>query len=119
MSASVPLAGVAGAGQGAALELDRLIHERMRLAIVSALAVNETLTFNELKRLLDTTDGNMRASSRTRGTSRAPSRSRGACRGRNTSSPARVAPRSAAIWTTWKRSSAPRVSAEPALFFEV
>ena len=59
MSASVPLAGVAGAGQGAALELDRLIHERMRLAIVSALAVNETLTFNELKRLLDTTDGNL------------------------------------------------------------
>jgi DNA-binding MarR family transcriptional regulator len=46
-------------GGGAALELDRLIHERMRLAIVSALAVNESLTFNELKRLLDTTDGNL------------------------------------------------------------
>ncbi len=43
----------------AALELDRLIHERMRLAMVSALAVNESLTFNELKRLLDTTDGNL------------------------------------------------------------
>jgi len=42
-----------------ALELDRLIHERMRLAIVSALAVNQSLTFNELKRLLDTTDGNL------------------------------------------------------------
>jgi DNA-binding HxlR family transcriptional regulator len=42
-----------------ALELDRLIHERMRLAIVSALAVNESLTFNELKQLLDTTDGNL------------------------------------------------------------
>jgi DNA-binding HxlR family transcriptional regulator len=41
------------------LELDRLIHERVRLAIVSALAVNETLTFNELKRLLETTDGNL------------------------------------------------------------
>jgi DNA-binding HxlR family transcriptional regulator len=41
------------------LELDRLIHERMRLAIVSALAVNPSLTFNELKRLLDTTDGNL------------------------------------------------------------
>jgi DNA-binding transcriptional ArsR family regulator len=41
------------------LELDRLIHERMRLAIVSALAVNESLSFNELKRLLDTTDGNL------------------------------------------------------------
>ena len=42
-----------------ALDLDRLIHERMRLAIVSALAVNASLTFNELKRLLDTTDGNL------------------------------------------------------------
>ena len=41
------------------LELDRLIHERMRLAIVSALAVNHSLSFNELKRLLDTTDGNL------------------------------------------------------------
>jgi DNA-binding HxlR family transcriptional regulator len=41
------------------LELDRLIHERMRLAIVSALAVNQTLSFNDLKRLLDTTDGNL------------------------------------------------------------
>lgn len=39
--------------------LDRLIHERMRLGIVSALAVNESLTFNELKRLLGTTDGNL------------------------------------------------------------
>jgi DNA-binding PadR family transcriptional regulator len=46
-------------GGGAALELDRLIHERMRLALVSALAVNESLTFNELKRLLETTDGNL------------------------------------------------------------
>src|SRR4029453_10689721 len=44
---------------GKALELDRLIHERMRLAIVSALAVNETLTFNELKQVLETTDGNL------------------------------------------------------------
>jgi DNA-binding MarR family transcriptional regulator len=41
------------------LELDRLIHERMRLAIVSALAVNDSVTFNELKRLLNTTDGNL------------------------------------------------------------
>jgi DNA-binding HxlR family transcriptional regulator len=39
--------------------LDRVIHERMRLGIVSALAVSETLTFNELKRLLQTTDGNL------------------------------------------------------------
>jgi DNA-binding HxlR family transcriptional regulator len=40
-------------------ELDRLIHERVRLGIVSALAANETLTFNDLKRLLKTTDGNL------------------------------------------------------------
>jgi DNA-binding MarR family transcriptional regulator len=42
-----------------ALALDRLIHERLRLGIVSALAVNDSLTFNELKALLDTTDGNL------------------------------------------------------------
>jgi DNA-binding HxlR family transcriptional regulator len=41
------------------LELDRLIHERVRLAIVSALAVNQTLTFNELKHLLRASDGNL------------------------------------------------------------
>jgi DNA-binding HxlR family transcriptional regulator len=40
-------------------ELDRVIHERLRLAIVSALAVNDALTFNELKALLETTDGNL------------------------------------------------------------
>jgi DNA-binding MarR family transcriptional regulator len=40
-------------------ELDRLIHERMRLGIVSALAVNESLSFNELKDLMKTTDGNL------------------------------------------------------------
>jgi DNA-binding HxlR family transcriptional regulator len=39
--------------------LDRLIHERIRLGIVSALAVNRSLTFNELKALLKTTDGNL------------------------------------------------------------
>jgi DNA-binding HxlR family transcriptional regulator len=39
--------------------LDRIIHERMRLGIVSALAVNESMTFNELKKLLQTTDGNL------------------------------------------------------------
>ena len=41
------------------LALDRLIHERVRLAIVSSLAVHQLLTFNELKALLDTTDGNL------------------------------------------------------------
>ncbi len=40
-------------------ELDRVIHERMRLAIVSALAVNSSLTFNDLKQMLNTTDGNL------------------------------------------------------------
>lgn len=48
-----------GAAAHGPLELDRLIHERMRLAIVSALAVNDALAFNELKRLLETTDGNL------------------------------------------------------------
>ena len=41
------------------MDLDRLIHERLRLGIVSALAVNDSLTFNDLKRLLQTTDGNL------------------------------------------------------------
>jgi len=40
-------------------ELDRLIHERIRLGIVSALAANESLTFGELKEILKTTDGNL------------------------------------------------------------
>jgi DNA-binding HxlR family transcriptional regulator len=49
-----------GASEGEApLALDRVIHERLRLAIVSALAINEALTFVELKRLLKTTDGNL------------------------------------------------------------
>ena len=39
--------------------LDRLIHERIRLGIVSALAAGDVLSFNDLKRLLDTTDGNL------------------------------------------------------------
>jgi DNA-binding HxlR family transcriptional regulator len=46
-------------------EIDRLIHERLRLGIISALAVNESLTFNELKKLLDTTDGNLSVHART------------------------------------------------------
>ncbi len=40
-------------------ELDRLIHERIRLGIVSALATNQSLSFNDLKRVLKTTDGNL------------------------------------------------------------
>lgn len=39
--------------------LDRLIHERLRLGIVSALAANESMTFNDLKSLMNTTDGNL------------------------------------------------------------
>ena len=54
------LAAVPGEGpEPLAPGLDRLIHERMRLGIVSALAVNPSLTFNELKALLRTTDGNL------------------------------------------------------------
>jgi DNA-binding HxlR family transcriptional regulator len=54
------LSGVSGnAPAGEPLEFDRLIHERIRLAIVSALAVNPSLAFNDLKRLLGTTDGNL------------------------------------------------------------
>jgi DNA-binding HxlR family transcriptional regulator len=53
------LTGERGGQEGQALALDRVIHERMRLAIVSALAVNATLSFTELKALLKTTDGNL------------------------------------------------------------
>ena len=42
-----------------ALSLDPVIHERVRLGIISALAVNETLSFNDLKSLLEITDGNL------------------------------------------------------------
>ena len=48
-----------GASDEGALGLDRLIHERMRLGIVSALAVNDHLSFNDLKKLMKTTDGNL------------------------------------------------------------
>jgi DNA-binding transcriptional ArsR family regulator len=49
----------ASATEAQATSLDRLIHERTRLAIVSALAVNASLTFNDLKNLLRVTDGNL------------------------------------------------------------
>ena len=54
-----PAAGPVAASPASPHTLDRLVHERLRLGILSALAVNESLTFNELKRLLDTTDGNL------------------------------------------------------------
>jgi len=47
------------AQKSAAPNLDRLIHERLRLGIISALAANETLTFSDLKNLMNTTDGNL------------------------------------------------------------
>ena len=50
---------VARAAENVSNELDKVIHERMRLGIISALAANERLSFTELKRLLDTTDGNI------------------------------------------------------------
>jgi DNA-binding transcriptional ArsR family regulator len=53
------LRAVEGAPAGGALPLDRLIHERTRLGIVSALAVNKSLSFTELKALLNTSDGNL------------------------------------------------------------
>lgn len=48
-----------GTQKSAAPNLDRLIHERLRLGIISALAANESLTFSDLKRLMNTTDGNL------------------------------------------------------------
>jgi len=48
-----------GVADGSPLEFDRLVHERIRLGIVSALAVNEALAFNDLKQMLGTTDGNL------------------------------------------------------------
>jgi DNA-binding HxlR family transcriptional regulator len=54
-----PLEEIPGRAGETALALDRLIHERMRLGIVSALAANDALSFNDLKKLLNTTDGNL------------------------------------------------------------
>ena len=58
-----PLGSVEGR-QAEALELDRLIHERVRLGIVSSLAVNGSLTFTDLRDLLGITDGNLSAHAR-------------------------------------------------------
>ena len=55
-AAAPKLRGLAG---GAPHDLDRLIHERLRLGILSALAVNDTLTFTDLRSMLSTTDGNL------------------------------------------------------------
>ena len=53
------LRSVAPRTPGTMHELDRLIHERLRLGIISALAANESLTFNELKHMVKTSDGNL------------------------------------------------------------
>jgi DNA-binding HxlR family transcriptional regulator len=58
-----PVAAPAASAAGAQ-KLDRLIHERLRLGILSALSVNESLTFGELKKLLDASDGNLSVHSR-------------------------------------------------------
>jgi DNA-binding MarR family transcriptional regulator len=52
-------AAATGPTRSAAPNLDRLIHERLRLGIISALAANESLTFSDLKHLMNTTDGNL------------------------------------------------------------
>ena len=87
-------------------ELDRLIHERIRLGMVSALAVNESLSFNDLKKLLKTTDGNLSVHARRlkrRSTSSAKSTLRAGCRKPFTGSPRPAGGRSSATWITWKR----------------
>jgi DNA-binding MarR family transcriptional regulator len=53
------LRGVHGGAPHSAHEIDRMIHERLRLGIISALAVNSSLTFKELKHTVKTTDGNL------------------------------------------------------------
>ena len=53
------LSGVHGGAPHSAHEIDRMIHERLRLGIISALAANESLTFNEPKHTVKTTDGNL------------------------------------------------------------
>jgi DNA-binding HxlR family transcriptional regulator len=58
-SAAASLRDVPGNAKSAAPNLDRLIHERLRLGIISALAANESLTFSDLKSLMSTTDGNL------------------------------------------------------------
>jgi DNA-binding transcriptional ArsR family regulator len=58
------LTAVPGGTGNNAKALDRVIHERLRLGMVSALAVNDSLTFRELREALDTTDGNLSVHSR-------------------------------------------------------
>ena len=96
------------------LALDRLIHERLRLGILSALAVNESLTFNDLKKLMQTTDGNLSVHARKLEEAdyitctksfegRVP-------KTEYSITADRAAARSSGISTTWKRSSERRAS---------
>jgi DNA-binding HxlR family transcriptional regulator len=62
--ARAPSSPTSPAVQGGTLALDGLIHERVRLGIVSALSVNDRLAFTELRQVLDTTDGNLSAHAR-------------------------------------------------------
>lgn len=57
--AAAPREARSARASAAAPPFDRLIHERLRLGIVSALAANESLTFSDLKSLVDSTDGNL------------------------------------------------------------
>lgn len=55
---------LAAAAEAVSNDLDKIIHERVRLGIVSALAANDKLSFNELKRILNASDGNISAHAR-------------------------------------------------------
>ena len=59
-----PLTSLSGSGESGALGLDRVIHARVRLGIVSSLAANQSLAFSELKELLHTSDGNLSSHAR-------------------------------------------------------
>lgn len=63
-TAKQPVPGPRAVAGSTARALDRVIHERLRLGIVSALAVNESLSFGDLKKILGTTDGNLSVHSR-------------------------------------------------------
>ena len=99
--------------------LDNLIHDRMRLGIVSALAVDESLTFNELKALLETTDGNLSVHARKLEEAEYVTCTK-SFEGRVPRTEYRLtrsaAARSSGTSTTWRRSSAPRASADGPIF---
>ena len=85
--------------------LDRVIHERMRLGIVSALAVNDSLTFNELKKLLQTSDGNLSVHARRLEEAKyvdCEKSFEGRMPKTEYGSPAAAAKHSSATWTIWK-----------------